>query len=314
MRLDGKVAVVTGSSRGIGKATALRMAKEGARVVVHGKRDQGRLGPIVDEITQGRGEAIAVAADVGDEREVDRLFDETLKAFGTVDVLVNNAAWSDPKGHLLEMGPSLWDEVIRSNLRSVYLTTHRFANILVDRGKAGSVVNLTSFGGARPRSTRRCRRPSRRGCPRNGAEQSSKYRTVDVDGLEIRIGITSRNREVLTVAIRRRREPTPWSHQGLERRGYKKCPLCWRHIVKLDEHIAAHEAGLIGADGKRRDRTPEERRRWAERYNGRPVTERLRKARRTFVPRAQLERLFQLPVVDYAAFRKQLDSVVDQEP
>src|SRR5206468_5352618 len=96
MRLDGKVAVVTGSSRGIGKATALRMAKEGARVVVHGKRDQGRLGPIVDEITQGRGEAIAVAADVGDEREVDRLFDETLKAFGTVDVLVNNAAWSDP--------------------------------------------------------------------------------------------------------------------------------------------------------------------------------------------------------------------------
>ena len=149
MRLDGKVAVVTGSSRGIGKATALRMAKEGARVVVHGKRDQGRLGPIVDEITQGRGEAIAVAADVGDEREVDRLFDETLKAFGTVDVLVNNAAWSDPKGHLLEMGPSLWDEVIRSNLRSVYLTTHRFANILVDRGKAGSVVNLTSFGGAR---------------------------------------------------------------------------------------------------------------------------------------------------------------------
>lgn len=128
------------------------------------------------------------------------------------------------------------------------------------------------------------------------------------------MGITSRNREVLTVAIRRRREPTPWSHQGLERRGYKKCPLCWRHIVKLDEHIAAHEAGLIGADGKRRDRTPEERRRWAERYNGRPVTERLRQARRTFVPRAQLERLFQLPVVDYAAFRKQLDSVVDQEP
>src|SRR2546428_13155366 len=104
------------------------------------------------------------------------------------------------------------------------------------------------------------------------------------------MGITSRNREVVTVAIRRRREPTPWSHQGLERRGYKKCPLCWRHIVKLDEHIAAHEAGLIGADGKRRDRTPEEPRRWAERFNGRPGTERLPQTPGTVGPPAPLER------------------------
>src|SRR5438128_10699432 len=182
------------------------------------------------------------------------------------------------------------------------------------RGRSSTWTAASSRSCARRRSTRRCRRPSWRGYPRNGAEHEIRALTLAADGLEIRMGITSRNREVVTVAIRRRREPTPWSHQGLERRGYKKCPLCWRHIVKLDEHIAAHEARLIGADGKRRDRSPEERRRCAERYNGRPVTERLRQARRTFVPRAQLARLFQLPVVDYAAFRKQLDSVVDQEP
>ena len=115
------------------------------------------------------------------------------------------------------------------------------------------------------------------------------------------------------MAPRRRREPTPWSHEGLERRGYKKCPLCWRHLVKIDEHIAAHEAGLIGTDGKRSDRSPEERRRWAERYNGRPATEPHRQ-RRMFVPRAQLERVLRLPAVDYTALRKELDTIVDQEP
>src|SRR5437773_4246209 len=97
--LEGKVAIVTGSSRGIGRATALRLAAEGARVVVHGKTDGGRFGPIVSEIERAAGKAIAVAADVGDEKDVDRLFNETLKAFGTVDVVVNNAAWSDPKAH-----------------------------------------------------------------------------------------------------------------------------------------------------------------------------------------------------------------------
>jgi 3-oxoacyl-[acyl-carrier protein] reductase len=149
MRLEGKVAIVTGSSRGIGKATALRLAAEGATVVVHGKQDRGRLAPIVSEIKRQGREALGVAADLGDEKDVARLFDETLRAFGTVDVLVNNAAWSDPQAHLLEMDASHWDAVIRSNLRSVFLCTNRVANILVDQGKRGSIVNLTSFGGAR---------------------------------------------------------------------------------------------------------------------------------------------------------------------
>lgn len=149
MRLKDKVAIVTGSSRGIGKATALRLAAEGARVVVHGKTDGGRLAPIVDAIKRDGHEAIAVAADVGDEAAVDRLFQETLKAFGTVDVLVNNAAWSDPKAHVLEMDVKFWDEVIRSNLRSVFLCTNRAAKLMVEQKKTGSIVNVTSFGAAR---------------------------------------------------------------------------------------------------------------------------------------------------------------------
>ena len=149
MRLENKIAIVTGSSRGIGKAIALRLAQEGANVVVHGKSDGGRLAPIAGEVAKTGRKAIAVAADLGDEHAVDRLFDETVRAFGTVDVLVNNAAWSDPTVHFLEMDATHWDEVIRSNLRSLFLCTNRAARVMVEQKKPGSIVNITSFGGAR---------------------------------------------------------------------------------------------------------------------------------------------------------------------
>lgn len=114
------------------------------------------------------------------------------------------------------------------------------------------------------------------------------------------------------MAVRRRRVPTAWSHEGLERRGYKKCPYCWRHLVKIEDHIAAHEAGLIGPDGRRTDRRPEERQRWSERFNGRPVTARYRTSG-AFVPRARLEEILRLPPVDLAAMRAQMDKLVDQD-
>src|SRR6266851_332346 len=181
-RLDGKVAIVTGSSRGIGKATALRMAAEGARVVVHGKTDGGRLGPIVAEIAKGGGTAIAVAADLGDEAAVNRLFDETVRAFGTVDVLVNNAAWSDPKAHLLEMDAKHWDEVLRSNLRSVFLCTHRAAKIMVEQKKSGSIINITSFGGARAH-----RNMAAYDSPKGGVEAFTRAAALDLGPFGIRV-------------------------------------------------------------------------------------------------------------------------------
>ena len=149
MRLKNKVAIVTGSSRGIGRAMAVRMAAEGAKVVVHGKTDGGRLGPIAESIRKAGGEAVTVAADLGDPGDVDRVFDETVRAFGTVDVLVNNAAWSDPTAHFLEMDVKFWDEVMRSNMRSLFLMTHRAARVMVEQKKAGSIVNITSFAAAR---------------------------------------------------------------------------------------------------------------------------------------------------------------------
>ena len=116
---------------------------------MHGKTDGGRLAPIVTEVTKAGGKALAVAADLGDEAAVQRLFDETMRAFGTVDVLVNNAAWSDPTVHFLEMDVAHWDAVMRANLRSLFLCTNRAAKLMVAQGKTGSIVNITSFAAAR---------------------------------------------------------------------------------------------------------------------------------------------------------------------
>jgi hypothetical protein len=105
-----------------------------------------------------------------------------------------------------------------------------------------------------------------------------------------------------------------WSHAGLERRGYKKCPLCWRHLVKIEDHIAGHEAGLIGPDGKRRDRSLAAQERWGARYNGSPGSHRPPSPRRTFVSRSEYERVLRLPPVEFRTFRKQIDALADQQP
>jgi len=110
------------------------------------------------------------------------------------------------------------------------------------------------------------------------------------------------------------RSATAWSHEGLVRRGYKKCPYCWRHLVKIEQHIAAHKAGLIGSDGKRTDRTPDEARQWEQRYNGKGATERFRAGvKRMFVSRTDVERLLKVSPPD-PTFSREVDAAADQEP
>ena len=147
-RFGDKVAIVTGSSAGIGRGIAERFAAEGAKVVVN-SRHRERAEAVAEQLRAAGAAAIAVAADVGYREEVDRLFDEALRAFGTVDILVNNAGWANPVAHILEMDEAHWDAVLRTNLKSVYLCTHRAANLLVGQKKVGSIVNVSSFGAAR---------------------------------------------------------------------------------------------------------------------------------------------------------------------
>ena len=145
MRLEGKVAIVTGASSGIGRGIAHRFVEEGARVVVAGLPD-GRVPKVVEELMAKGGEALGVEADLGYAEQVERVFEATLERFGVLDVLVNNAGWASPVAHFLELDEAHWDRVIRTNLKSVYLCTHRAAQIFVRQGRGGCVITTSSFG------------------------------------------------------------------------------------------------------------------------------------------------------------------------
>jgi 3-oxoacyl-[acyl-carrier protein] reductase len=142
-RLDGKVAVVTGSGHGIGRGIAERFAAEGARVVVNDV-DADRAEDAAAAIGEA---AVAVAADVSRSVEVDRLVDTALKTFGGLDVLVNNAGLIDVERHVLEADEAWWDRVIDVNQKGQNLCSMRAAQWMAAHG-GGSMINLSS-GGAR---------------------------------------------------------------------------------------------------------------------------------------------------------------------
>ena len=146
--LGGRVALVTGSSQGIGRGIAERLAREGCRIVVNGL-DDGRPEAVAAALRDAGARAIAVPADVGQASEADRVFEATLREFGGLDVLVNNAGWAEPISHLLEMTEEHWDTVARTNLKSVFLFTRRAADLMVERGGGGAVVSISSWGAVR---------------------------------------------------------------------------------------------------------------------------------------------------------------------
>lgn len=148
MRLVDKVAVVTGSSRGIGRGIAARLAAEGAKVVVNGRSAES-VDLVAWDLRAAGSDVLAVAADVGYKDQVDRLFEETVRAFGGVDILVNNAGWASAKMHFLEMDEEHWDFVLRTNLKSVFLCSRRAADLMVDQDRAGSIINISSFASVR---------------------------------------------------------------------------------------------------------------------------------------------------------------------
>ena len=143
-RLDGKVAIITGAARGIGKATARIFAREGARVVVTDiDEETGRA--TAEDIRQEGGEAIFVPVDVTDPASVQRMVDETLRAFGRIDILVNNAGVLRDRT-LLKMSHQDFDFVIDVNLRGVFNCTKAVAPVMVEQG-SGVILNASSVVG-----------------------------------------------------------------------------------------------------------------------------------------------------------------------
>ena len=141
-RLEGKVAVVTGGGSGIGKATAVRFAEAGARVVVAGRR-QASLDSVADEVG-----GVAVVCDVTDESEVERLFGEAKQRLGSVDVLFNNAGMSGPIMPLTEMDTARWDECVAVNLKGAMLCMKHAGRLMCEQ-HSGSIINVSSLMGLR---------------------------------------------------------------------------------------------------------------------------------------------------------------------
>lgn len=144
-RLAGKVAIVTGASRGIGRAIALRFGAEGARIVANYERKSAEAAEVVDEIRGAGGEAVAIAADVSQKADVDRLVAQAMDAFGRIDILSNNAGIMVAKG-VLETSEEEWDRTIDVNLKGAYLCSKAVAPIMIEQ-QGGTIINMSSNSG-----------------------------------------------------------------------------------------------------------------------------------------------------------------------
>jgi glucose 1-dehydrogenase len=145
MLLEGRKAIVTGASSGIGKATAQRLGREGANVCVnyYSDMEQAAAHEVVTSIERGGpGKAIAVQADVGTENDVERMVAEAVKAFGGVDILVNNAG-IEKQIPLLETSQEDWEQILRTNLTGAFLCLREAGKVMVD-GTGGVIVNMSS--------------------------------------------------------------------------------------------------------------------------------------------------------------------------
>ncbi|NJR14504.1 MAG: 3-oxoacyl-[acyl-carrier-protein] reductase [Calothrix sp. CSU_2_0] len=143
--LKGQVAIVTGASRGIGRAIALELSKQGAAIVVNYAASSGAADAVVDTITQAGGNAIALQADVSKADQVDALINAVMEKFSRVDILVNNAGITRD-GLLLRMKPEDWQAVIDLNLTGVFLCTRAVSKIMLKQ-RSGRIISITSVAG-----------------------------------------------------------------------------------------------------------------------------------------------------------------------
>lgn len=144
-QLEGQVAIVTGASRGIGRAIALTLAAEGAKVVVNYASSSAAAGEVIEKIAAAGGEAIALQADVSQAAEVESLIQQTIEKFGRVDILVNNAGITRDT-LLLRMKPEEWQAVIDLNLTGVFLCTRAVSKLMLKQ-RSGRIINIASVAG-----------------------------------------------------------------------------------------------------------------------------------------------------------------------
>jgi 3-oxoacyl-[acyl-carrier protein] reductase len=145
MRLKDKIALVTGSSRGIGRAIALAYAKEGAKLMVNFTSNEKAANEVVEAIQKMGGQAKAMKADVAKKTEAESLVRETVTQFGGMDILVNNAGFTRP-AMMTKMTEQQWDEVVDIHLKGAFLCTQAAAPHMIAKNR-GKIINVTSVAG-----------------------------------------------------------------------------------------------------------------------------------------------------------------------
>ncbi len=145
--LKGKTAIVTGSSRGIGRAIAIALADAGADVVVSSRKKEA-CEEVAREIERRGVRTLVVPCHVGKSAEIENLIDTVHGAWGRLDILVNNAATNPAMGALVNTDDAVWDKVMEVNLRGQFIASRRAAQIMMNQG-SGVIINLASTGGLR---------------------------------------------------------------------------------------------------------------------------------------------------------------------
>jgi NAD(P)-dependent dehydrogenase (short-subunit alcohol dehydrogenase family) len=170
--LAGKIAIVTGSTRGIGRAIAEAFAGAGATVVVTG-RSPDLAERVAAEVAHGGGMSMAVAADISNSADVERLIRTTVERFGRVDILVNNAAVSPFFKKAESVTEDEWNEVIQVNLTGTFLCAQAAGRVMIEQ-KSGRIINISSVGGqvALPRLVAYC-------AAKGGIEQLTRVLAVE---------------------------------------------------------------------------------------------------------------------------------------
>lgn len=147
-QIQGKVAIVTGASRGIGRAIAHGLSEAGAKVVLSSRKLED-LQKVAEEIRRKGGDAFPIAAHNGKIADLENLVKKTVEHYGTIDILVNNAATNPVFGPIIQVEESVWDKIMEVNVKGAFFLSRSAAQVMGEKG-GGVIVNIASSAGLRP--------------------------------------------------------------------------------------------------------------------------------------------------------------------